>query len=235
MAASQLRVKVLEKKQLAGNFWELSIERGGLLFEAGQYVSLKVNEEGERRSYSLASSPDETNLTIMADVTPMGLGSKYILGLNVGDEIEILGPLGMFMVTEEQRAETTRGFVLVGTGSGIAPLRAMVRDLLINKKEKRPVQLNWGMRYEQDLFWTAEFLELQKMYSNFKFDLVLSKPTETWPYCKGHVGDCLVGHQTDFTGWQAYLCGNKEMMSETSQLLINHGVPVNGVHVEKFN
>ncbi len=234
MKPTQVQTRVIRKDNLAGNFWSVWMERGGIEYEAGQYLSLKVSEEGQRRSYSLASYPQENDLQMVVDVTPMGKGSKYILGLETGQMVEILVPVGGFEVLPEQRAETTKGFLLVGTGSGIVPLRSMIFDLLKVKKETRPVQLNWGMRYEKNLFWTKEFLDLQKEYTNFKFDLVLSKPTETWTYCRGHVGDCLVGHKMDFTGWQAYLCGSKEMIAEVGELLVNHGIGRESVHFEKF-
>lgn len=224
--------KVKEKKGLVGNFLQLVLEtEQEFLYKAGQYISLKVSEGGERRNYSLASYPGEKNLKLVVDVKPMGLGSEFLLGLREGQEVELLGPMGEFLVKNEK---ATKGLLFVGTGSGIVPLRSMVNDLLRNKKGTRPVRLSWGMRSEEQLFWVEEFMGLQEEYKNFKFDLVLSEPSEKWDYCKGHVQDCLVDHKVDLTGWEAYLCGNKQMIEEVKMVLLKQGVVENAVDYEKF-
>lgn len=222
-------VKVLEKRKLAGNSWTIVFERPeGFEYEAGQYVSIKVSEDGQRRSYSLASWPTQETLELMADVTPMGLGSTYLLNLNVGDVFEILGPMGMFVAKDGIQK------LMVATGSGIVPFRSMIHDLLETKGDKGLIRLDWGMRFETDLFWVEEFKELEKKFTNFKFDVVLSKPTETWNYCSGHVNDCLIKHQGDWRGWEAYLCGNQRMIAEVSALLQLKKIPRDKVYFEKF-
>jgi len=230
---STVVMRVLKKQNLAGNYWSVWLD-GKLDYEAGQYISIKVNDEGERRSYSLASYPGEDGLQIVVDVTPMGKGSKYILELKEDDEVEVLGPIGGLEVAGADLGSETEGFLFVGTGSGVTPLRSMVFDLLESKKENRPIRLSWGMRYEKDLFWTEEFLELQKKYDNFKFDLVLSRPDGRWPHCVGHVEDCLVNHGLDFSKWQIYLCGNQEMIKEVEIMLREKGVAEEAINIEKF-
>ena len=230
----QIRVRVKRKEKWPGDYWSIWMERGGLEYKAGQYVSIKVDEEGERRSYSLASYPDEEDLQLVVNTAPMGKGSRYVLDLEVGDEVEVLGPMGEFVVSGEHLAQETKGFLMVATGSGIVPFRPMIIDLLKVKKERRPVRLYWGMRYEEDLFWMTEWRDLEREHGNFKIDVVLSKGSGNWKGCGGHVGDCLKNHGGDLKSWQAYVCGSREMVEQMSKLLVELGVNKDGVHFEKF-
>lgn len=230
----QVRVGVKRKEKWPGSYWSLWLERGGLEYRAGQYVSIRVNEEGGRRSYSLASYPGEEELQLVVDTAPMGVGSRYVLDLEVGDEVEVLGPMGEFVVSDGHLRQDTKGFLMVGTGSGVVPLRPMINDLLKIKREVRPVRLYWGMRHEEDLFWMKEWMDLEKEYENFKIDVVLSRGGDNWKGCNGHVGDCLKNHGEHLNGWQAYVCGSREMVEETSKLLMSLGVGESEVNFEKF-
>ena len=222
--------KVIKKENLAKDFWLVTFEfENDYPFLAGQYVSLKVAADGTRRSYSIASAPNGKRLQLMVDVGPMGVGSKYILGLEVGDNVEVLGPLGRFIL-----GEATKNVLFVATGSGIVPFRPMIRELLEKRSFTDEIHLDWGMRYEEDLFWTDEFKKLETDHANFKFDVVLSKPTKEWSACSGHVNDCLVKHKASYLGWEAYLCGSQQMIGEVAALLSGLGVAKEDIHFEKF-
>ena len=76
-------------------------------FQAGQYVSLKVNEQGERRSYSIASTPDDNHgFHLLAEIVAEGKGSTYLQNLKIGEVVELLGPLGRFVVSDDQYSST---------------------------------------------------------------------------------------------------------------------------------
>jgi len=226
--------KVEYKTLLVGKAWIIGISfEEEVSFLPGQFVSLKVNEEGLRRSYSVASLPDGKKIELLIDVSPMGVGSQYVLGLKVGETVEILGFLGKFVVGEEEIKEQ-RELLFVGTGSGIAPLKPMIEDLLINKKYKEKIDLFWGMRFETDLYWIGEMDRLQREYDNFHFKIVLSKPGEDWPGERGHVGDVIEKKSINGKENNAYLCGNPEMISEVKEILVNNGVPDGQILYERY-
>lgn len=229
---TKFTVKVSEKKNLTGNYWQIEIERPAeFSYSAGQFVSILVDQEtGMRRSYSLASAPEEKNLKLVFDVTPMGIGSKFLLGLEAGSEIEILGPMGRFTVRPSLKHKA-----FLGTGSGIVPLRSMVHDLLERRKFKGRVELNWGMRFIEDAFWNEEFMELMKAYPNFHYDLVLSRPLPGWMGCRGHVQDCLLAHaKLDIEEWEAYICGSNKMAEDVENKLVEQGMRRESVSRENF-
>jgi phenol hydroxylase P5 protein len=238
MKPEQLKATVTSSRFLAANrYLEIVLKpEKALEHHAGQYLSLKINETGERRSYSLASWPGQENLELMADISPGGKGSQYLLNLKPGHEVEILYPLGRFTVEDTLGGELSadRKLLFIGTGSGIVPLRSMVHSLLEKKGVKVPIRLHWGMRFTEDLFWVDEFKDLENRFPNFKMDVVLSKAGEGWIGCRGHVNDCLTSHQDSWSGWSAYLCGNQKMIVGVNKLLLEKGVGQNQVFFEQF-
>ena len=226
--------KVVYKANLAEKTWLIGIELSELAqFLPGQFVSLKVNDEGLRRSYSIASLPGKKSIELVVGVAPMGEGSKYILGLSVGDSVEVLGYLGKFVVGEEVIA-SQKQLVFVGTGTGVVPLRIMIEDLLKNKSFGGQIHLVWGMRYETDLYWLAELDKLQREFDNFHLSIALSRPEEKWPGVSGHVGDVVSGLSIKGVETSAFLCGNPEMITEIKDLLISKGVEEEQILYERF-
>ena len=224
----KLKAKVLEKKNIAGSYWtfRLGFEEN-YEFLPGQYLGVKVNESGLQRLYSIASMPAGKELDLVVDVAPMGIGSKYFLALKENQEIETMGPLGKFGVQD-----TNKKILLLATGSGIAPMRSIIKYLLEVKNDSQQIRLLWGMRYERDLFWIDEFEELAKNFSNFQFDLVLSKPDKGWVGKIGHIGDHLgnLGNQ-----WQVFLCGSKTMVIENIEKAQGKGILAEDIYFEKFD
>ncbi len=200
-------------------------------FIAGQYVSLKVSDKGERRSYSIASSPGINHgVELLLDISPQGVGSKYLESLQFGDTVTFLGPLGLFIVQEKI---PERELFFIATGSGVAPFRSMLLDLLQEKQDKRKMTMYWGLRYEQDMFWESEFQELAESFPNFTFKIILSKPTEAWKLSQGRVTDLLtVLNKPAGAGY--YLCGSGPMVKDVIQHLLESGVPAQNVHNESF-
>jgi ferredoxin-NADP reductase len=211
-------------------FFEL-LEPNEFHFEAGQYVSLQVAERGDRRSYSVCSSPVLTHkFELLVDITPGGLGSQYMQSLQFGAEVKMLGPLGTFTVSNDP-AETE--LVFIATGSGITPFRGMLLDQLQTKQDTRPITLYWGLRHEHEMFWQDEFMELSAQFPNFKFHPVISQPSNEWPLCRGRVTNCLSVHDIPSTGGY-YLCGNAAMIKDTTALLAERGITPEHIHFEKF-
>ncbi len=231
-----LNAKVIKKQNLAGSYWQIGLEfQNTFDFSAGQFVSVKVTPEGLRRSYSIASAPDANIIDILIDISPGGMGSKYFLSLKEGDVAEVMGPMGIFTLASKAPKNNK---LFIATGSGIAPMRAMIWDLLRTNKYQGEVQLLWGMRHEEDLFWQDEWQRMNGEYANFSYHVVLSKPGEHWHGECGHVGDCLrndfIVKVADLSSWEFYLCGGQEMIMEMGAYLAGKGVGKEDIHFEKF-
>ena len=206
---------------------------------AGQYVSLQINETGERRCYSIASTPDDNHgFHILAEIVNGGKGSEFLKNLEIGAEVEVLAPLGKFTIYNLQ---FTNKLLFVATGSGIVPIYAMINDLLINKKETKQMRLHWGMRSEEDLFFVDNLERLAEEHPNFVFDIVLSKPGTEWDLCTGHVQDCLKrdfgsasSPQVGLSEWEGYLCGVPDKVISIATKLEELGMKKENIYHEKF-
>lgn len=237
MAIQKYIAQVSEKKIVANDYVYLHIELikpSRLKFEAGQHLLLKIPGEVAPRNYSIASSPEMDHaVELLVNVAGDGKGSKYIRGLKTGDELEFMAPAGNYVISKETVGGAAE-FMFVATGSGIAPLRAMILDLLISKKEKRKIWLHWGMRVADNLFWFDELAQLAGLHDNFYFDLTLSRPPEEWQLCKGYVTECVKDHHKDFSKMVVFLCGGKQMIEDVQKLLISNQMPQERIHKEQF-
>ena len=118
------QMKVVEKKKMVEDFWWIVLEgEDEFEFKAGQYVSVKVSDKGERREYSIAGREGNKKICLLVDVGPGGVGSKFFEKIKEGEIVEVLGPMGSFTVKEEDEK-----LVMIAIGSGIAPVKAMVEE-----------------------------------------------------------------------------------------------------------
>jgi len=231
------QAKVAEHVELNKKYHSLRLELVDphqLEFTAGQYISVAIGggdpaSAGQvRRAYSIVSSPSTKHaVDLLVDIEPGGKGSTYMKNLKPGDAVEFLAPLGLFTVAAEPK------LLFVATGSGIAPFKSMIGDLLEEKKDQREIWLLWGLRQVEEMFWEEEWRQINEYYANFHYRLMISKPPGMWPLVSGHVDKELndVALNQD---WGVYLCGNKEMIAEVAQMVQNKGVVINKIHQEKY-
>lgn len=234
MSAEKVKARLVEKRKLAGGFWWFELEFKDVFnFKAGQYISVKVSDKGDMRAYSIATTPRERKIGLLVDVSPGGMGSSFFLNTKMGEIIEVLGPLGRFVVEKTSQSRFVEGLLFVSTGSGIAPIKSMVEDLLENKKYKGEVKLFWGLRCEEDIFWKEEFKKIEERHRNFKLHMVLSKPGRRWVGRKGRVTD-LLKEMKSLHGWYIYLCGGTEMVNNFRRGLSEKDVKDEDVYFEKY-
>lgn len=230
----QMKAKLVEKQvynEKFTHYWFGLVQPHTMQFDPGQYVSMVVDATGDRRSYSIASKPENQDaFELLIDHTPGGAGCQFLANLQIGAEVDVMGPLGRFVFVP---GGTEEELVFVATGSGIAPFRSMIMTLLQEGTERRPMTLYWGMRYVEELFWLDEFQDLAESFSNFKFHPVISRAVAEWPLCRGRVTDCLNIHQVPINA-AYYLCGNATMIEEVTALMQGKGVATENIHFEKF-
>lgn len=229
-----------ERKILTPTFQQLRFELKSpsrLEFQAGQYLLLTVPTTPQRKSYSIASMPQTDHaFELLVDLAPHGHGTQYLESLQAGQEIQFMAPVGQFTIVpaDTPQGQAEKSLFFVATGSGIAPFKAILEDLLITKNEQRPITLYWGMRYSADQFWFDEFSQLAQQHSNFTFHPTLSKPPEEWRLCRGRVTDCLLVHPMPLEPAGYYICGSSAMIGDVKSILISQGVLETNIHHEKF-
>lgn len=221
------QMRVIEKKKMRGDFWWVVLEgEDNFEFEAGQYVSVKVGEKGERRDYSITGKEGEKRIALLVDVGPGGVGSKFFENVKEREVVEILGPVGKFVVRDEDEK-----LMMMATGSGIAPIKMMVEEEV---KKGKSIWLVWGMRYERDVFWEEMFRKWEEENSNFKFDLVLSRAGEEWKGRRGYVQEVVGEKLEEWKKAGFYICGRKETVEKVEEWLIDNEVKSKLIRKENF-
>ncbi len=201
-------------------------------YKAGQFITVPVADE-TLRSYSICSPPDDPgSLKVAVDIQPGGPGSRYFASLKPGDPIKFQGPYGAFVVREDSLPH----LLFIGTGTGIAPLRAMILDLEAKGQGSRKMTLFFGVRYCDDLMYHDEFLALSEKYpQTFCYYPTLSKPEGSdWPGHSGRVTTILPKLLTSIEGMTAYMCGSKEMLKEVTEILVGIGMDKKQIKREQF-
>lgn len=214
---------------ISRDIMELRFERpAGFNFLAGQFVRFMVPSEGASvfRPYSLSSAPQQADyLEFCAKILPDGKASKYFLILNEGDSVSISQAQGVFVCQPRHVARK----MFIGTGAGVAPIMSMIAGQLSVSTEK--IELLFGVRNPQDVFWTDRLDELAMSYSNFKYQLTLSRPHDSWKGLRGRVSDHLT--HISFSA-EYYICGSVAMVKDVRSLLIIKGVDTKSIHCEIF-
>jgi ferredoxin-NADP reductase len=142
-----------------------------LAFTPGQFIScaLPVGPDAPLvRAYSLASSPEDSELEICVDLVAGGPGSTYLFGLQPGSEIAFTGPFGSFALADPPPVP----LVFVGEGTGIAPIRPMVRRALA-RGGTEPITVLQGVRYDHELLYRDELEDLAARHPRLDWEPVL--------------------------------------------------------------
>ena len=208
-----------------------------LAFDAGQYVELVVPGSGARRQYSLANTADEDKvLELHVRRVPGGLATDRWLfdGLAVGDHVEASGPLGDFHLPSEHE-DDGGPMVLVGGGTGLAPLVGITRTALARYPE-RQVVLYHGVRGADDLYDVDRFTELADTYPGFRFVPVLSDepPPAGTSFRTGFPTDAFVEDVPSARGWSGWLCGPPAMVEAGVKAFKRRRMAPRQIHREKF-
>ena len=201
-------------------------------FKAGQFCMVHVPKDGEKplkKAYSICSSPFETGyLDLCIKLVEGGFATNWFWTLKEGDALTVTIPYGGFVLKEPVADE----LVFVATGTGLAPLRSMLRQMLLDGFQK-PVTLIFGVRYENEVLYSDEFRELEKKHANFKFIPTISRPKE-WKGEVGYVQEKLKKYVTDPKGKQIYVCGLVPMIEAVQKAAEEIGFDKKQVHFEKY-
>lgn len=197
-------------------------------FLPGQYVSVVLApDEGaglgrDLRPYSMWNHPDEFEYAVtIVKMVPGGRASTWLRSLKAGDPLRFVGPLGAFFLRRPLHDQ----LVFVGTGTGIVPLRSMLRDLVgTGEIAGRDITVLFGVRSEVDLFGVAEIERLLRPFPNVKFVPTLSRGSAAWAGARGRVTTHLETMSLDAERSQVYLCGNGAMIDDAVRILESRGL-----------
>jgi ferredoxin-NADP reductase len=201
---------------------------------AGQHVDVRLTAEDgyqAQRSYSIASAPEDGHLMLTVEEIEDGEVSPYLTEeLRPGDELELRGPIGGWFVWDG----TEDGpLLLFGGGSGVVPLRAMLRHRAASSNDT-PARLVYSARSLQDVIYHRE---LEAPADGVEVQIALTRSwADGWTGHRGRVDDALLDQVT----WPPsempaiYICGPNGFVEAISRQMVARGHPPGRVKTERF-
>lgn len=202
-------------------------------FFAGQYLDIML-PQNRRRSFSIASAPRSGEL-IELHIRKVASGEftqQLFNGMKEKTLLRIEGPLGQFWF----RRESPRPALLIGGGTGYAPLRSMLRDLL-EVGDRRPLHLYWGVQAHRDLYEDKQVRELCGKYPNLRYTPVLSdaQPEDQWTGRRGMVHAAALEDHPQLRDFDVYASGPPAMVEAVRHEFAEHGLPVQQLFFDSFD
>jgi ferredoxin-NADP reductase len=199
---------------------------------AGQHVDIRLTAEDgyqAQRSYSIASAPDDSGLALTVERLDDGEVSPYLTDeLRPGDELELRGPIGGYFVWEESLGGPV---LLVAGGSGIVPLRAILRHWAAGSRQT-PARLIYSSRTLEDVIYRQE---LEDHPAEVHLTLTREWPDD-WQGDRGRVDRALL----ERLAWPAaeaprvYVCGPTGFVEAVAESLISLGHRPEQIRTERF-
>jgi ferredoxin-NADP reductase len=225
---SFFKAKVIAKTGLAWKTTQLDLESLDKTFSfiPGQFVNIKINETAFR-PYSISSNPKNLpQFSLVIETGHKGLGSTYIKSLNPNDEITLTGPSGKLALKNPQESNLH----FFATGTGIAPFIS-ISYILIDQNYSGTVNLYFGVRKEEELFYRDRLENLKKQLKLFNYTVFFSQPQN--PKNKPQRITAVLP-KINIASSQFYVCGHPGMVAEVFTILVNKGVPQKNIITEEF-
>jgi CDP-4-dehydro-6-deoxyglucose reductase, E3 len=227
-AARRFAAKILRLDRLAEDVTGLVLAPTGnsrFLYRPGQYLSVLL-ADGERRSFSMASACG-VNRPIELHIRRR-VGGRFsdtgLAALKIGDNLTFEGPFG-----HVDWREGPGPVILMGTGTGLAPLKALLEHGLATGGQ-RQIHLYWGGRAPLDLYLKAHLQKLAQQHARFSFNPLVSRPHPSWVGRRSYVQDAVAEDFPDLYDAQIYACGSGAMINAARERLAK----LPGFHADRF-
>ena len=207
-----------------------------LRYHAGQYIEF-ILRDNARRSYSMATAPHTQSATPAIELhirhMPGGLFTEQVFStLKAKDILRIEGPFGSFFLREDSAAP----IVLLASGTGFAPIKAIIEQLRF-KASERPAVLYWGCRSRADLYQHDWALDAAVQMPKLRYVPVLSEPKaeDAWTGRTGLVHRAVMQDLPDLSAHQVYACGAPIMVESAQRDFIARcGLPAEEFYADAF-
>jgi ferredoxin-NADP reductase len=214
-------IKLIKKEIIAENTWLFTFSRPeNFKFHAGQYIMLEILKEKftdqrpKFRAMSIASSPQDNYLNFAMRASESAF-KQNIISMEIGDEIQIKGPVGHFLLPQNEK----QPIVFLTAGIGITPIRSMLK-LEKEKKSTRQIKVFYSNRTQKDIAFAQEM----ENYSlkNYQYISVLTRESDEWQGEKGHINSNLIQKYLDdihqplyyIVGMMSFIKAMQEMLLE---------------------
>ena len=213
---------------------QIGLEGAAFAYQAGQAVLIASQGREPRRPYSIAAAPEDAKradgLELLVGVDQTGQPGAH-LSLELGSLVDVEGPLGRFTFPDSPQE---RCFLFVAGGTGIAPLRAMLRHAL--RRPHEHIGLLYSARAPGDFAYEQE---LRSLAETGRIDLnqavTRSFGSETWSGPRGRIGASELGPLLHDRATLCFVCGPQALVQEVSGLLGRLGVGLSRIKTEEWS
>jgi CDP-4-dehydro-6-deoxyglucose reductase, E3 len=198
-------------------------------YRAGQFINLLHGNTA--RSYSLASLPEEQELELHIRHVPNGQVSSWVhQKLQQEDSIEFFGPAGdCFYVP----GNPEQPLLLIGTGTGLAPLYGIVRDA-ISQGHTGEIRLFHGSLHRDGLYLVDALSKLAAAHGNIRYTPCVLHGEVPAGGAVGAIDDVVMQAIPDLAGWRVYLCGDPEIVHRLQSRAFLAGAGMQEIHADAF-
>jgi len=231
-----LPARVIEKTVLAENVVRLRLKlpkAQRLQFLAGQYVDVLLSG-GKRRAFSIASCPSlEDEIELHIRHVEGGDFTGFVFDkMKERDILRFEGPLGNFFVRNDN---TERPMIMMGGGTGFAPLKSMIENLL-EQNDRREIHLYWGTRTSEELYLDDLPKQWAREHSHIHYRRAMSEPgpTPAKDGFDGFVHEAVITDFPDLAGFDVYMSGPPAMIDAAKQAFAKHGVEERRLFYDSF-
>jgi len=204
-------------------------------YHAGQYIEFLLRD-GSRRAYSMATAPHQQasapTMELHIRHMPGGKFTDHVFGAMKEKEIQrIEGPFGSFFLRED----SDKPIVLLASGTGFAPLKAIIEHMR-HHGITRPATLYWGGRRPADLYLNAWVEQQCAAMPNLKYVPVVSDalPEDGWNGRTGFVHQAVLQDCPDLSGHQVYACGAPIVVESAQRDYLAAGLPAEEFYADAF-
>ena len=202
-------------------------------YVAGQYLDIML-PHNRRRSFSIANPPHDAELLELhiRRVSSGEFTQQLFSGSAEKTLLRIEGPLGQLWFRED----SPRPAILIGGGTGYAPMRAMIRHLL-ERGDRRPLHFYWGAQARVDLYEDSRVRRWCEKYSNLRYTPVLSnaRPDEEWTGRVGWVHEVALQDHPNIGDFDVYAAGPPVMIEAIRQDFAAKGLPAEQLFFDSFD
>jgi ferredoxin-NADP reductase len=211
----------------------LDLQEAPFVFRAGQAVLIGAHGQAMRRPYSIASCPSDAvrhhRLEFLLKVDAARDAGFDLGSMQAGAKVDLEGPFGSFTLPDTTDAP---GFLFVAGGTGIAPLRSMIRHLIASG-ETRPIAVLYSARRPDEF---AYGLELKRLARRGKLSLLLTVTGEAgvWSGERGRIGIAQLAAALPSPDALMFICGPPSLVEDVPPLLLKLGASAAHIRIEEW-
>jgi ferredoxin-NADP reductase len=228
-------VRAIVEATPATRILRLDLGDAPFMFRAGQAALVGAHGQPLRRPYSIASSPDDARrhhrLEFLLKVDASGDAGFHLPELRVGMKIDLDGPSGSFTLPDTTDAG---GFLFVAGGTGITPLRSMIRHLIASG-ETRPISVLYSARRPDEFAYGSELKRFAQRGLIEKLSMTVTGEVSEWSGERGRIGLGQLGAALPSRDALAFICGPPSLVEDVPPLLLKLGAAASRIRIEEWS